>query len=195
MQREAREIADRAVSRKYHYSALLGRPTLSRLEKLRARWGATQEAIVRLLGEGEASEPLRGPRFDTEIEAALGTMTLCWAESSRSLQGICRARGIPYLHVLQPTLHDEGSKPLTPAEIESGRAKQAFVEGVRRGYPMLRRAGAELRAAGVNFVDCSLIFQDVETGLYFDACHFRKTGITMLAERIAEGLLAVLPPA
>ena len=72
---------------------------------------------------------------------------------------------------------------------------QAFVEGVRRGYPMLRRAGAELRAAGVNFVDCSLIFQDVETGLYFDACHFRKTGITMLAERIAEGLLAVLPPA
>ena len=33
---------------------------------------------------------------------------------------LCEPRGILYLHVLQPTLHDPGSKPITPEEQEKG---------------------------------------------------------------------------
>jgi hypothetical protein len=44
-------------------------------------------------------------------------------------------------------------------------------------------------------VDASLLFAEVEEGLYFDPCHFRKPGTDMLAEAAAMGILAALPAA
>jgi lysophospholipase L1-like esterase len=94
--------------------------------------------------------------------------------------------------VLQPTLHDKGSKPLTPQELAADNAHQSWIEAVGPGYPMLRAAGASLRAAQVNFFDASMIFKDTPQTLYFDACHFRAPGVVMLAEQIAPRFLEVL---
>jgi hypothetical protein len=97
-----------------------------------------------------------------------------------------------YLHVLQPTLHDQGSKPLTPQEIAGDNAHESWKEACRQGYPLLRAAGERLKAMHVNFLDASMLFKDVQESLYFDACHFRVAGNVMLAELIAPEFLKVM---
>jgi hypothetical protein len=95
--------------------------------------------------------------------------------------------------VLQPTLHDTGSKPLTEEERANGKASQSWVWAASEGYPLLRSRGESLRAAGVHFVDASQVFAGVETTLYHDACHFRLEGNVILCEFIAPEILAALP--
>ncbi len=139
-----------------------------------------------------ADRGVSGPPFEKD-ERALEIAVEGWAQSSACIQAICNARGIPYLHVLQPTLHDEGAKPMTAEEIEDGYGKDSWVAGVRAGYPLLRARGERLRAEGVNFVDASRLFADVHETLYYDVCHFGKAGNDMLARFVAERFLDRLP--
>ncbi len=103
-----------------------------------------------------------------------------------------RARDITYLHVLQPTLHDEGSKPLTDDERRTGKAPEVWESAARSGYPLLREAGAKLREQGVAFHDGSSTFATLEEQVYYDACHFRKPGHDVLADSVARALLDTL---
>src|SRR5690606_30828242 len=105
-----------------------------------------------------------------------------------SLAAICADRDIPYIHVLQPTLHDAGSKPLTAGEVATGAAVRHWREGTRAGYPLLRAAGEELAARGVHFYDASRIFADVEETLYYDACHFNERGSSLLVDALTADL-------
>jgi hypothetical protein len=132
---------------------------------------------------------LSGPFPEGGFSDPLATLADIWETSSRSMQGICDAHGILYVHVLQPTLHDEGSKPLTPAEVEGGRTSDEQRDAVRRGYPLLRERGASLARDGVRFLDASRIFAEVEDELYFDVCHFQERGEAMLADAIASFVL------
>lgn len=193
VQRAALELEESGFTRLACHSALLGRLALARLQRLESEWGGLQERWVQELSRGDARDPARGPRFEGDAQACIDLTVRCWSESSRSLQGACSARSITYLHVLQPTLHDTGSKPLTPAEIASGQAKWSWIEGVQRGYPLLREAGAQLAASGVAFVDGSRVFEHLEEPIYFDSCHFRNPGLQMFAQLVARELLARLP--
>jgi hypothetical protein len=96
---------------------------------------------------------------------------------------------MPYLHVLQPTLYDEGSKVLTRDEIAKSKTVREWSEGARIGYPRLRAAGPELTARGIDFYDASLVFADVGETLYYDACHFNARGNEILAEAVAARML------
>jgi hypothetical protein len=109
------------------------------------------------------------------------------------MHALCAARGIAYVHVLQPTLHDTGSKPLTPEELAGGAAPESWTWAVGEGYPLLRSTGAELSAAGVRFVDASGVFAGVQTAIYHDSCHFRLEGNVLLCELVAPAILAALP--
>jgi len=191
--RRAEAIARTAVLRGHHHSALLSRWTLLRLARCRQRWFAATERCSEALAREQDLGTWRGPPFDPEPIACRIQVTRAWLEASRSMQALCRARGIHYLHVLQPTQHDPGSKPLAPAEIASGRLLDTWEEGVRLGYPMLRAAGAHLRGLGVNFLDASRVFERVHEPVYVDGCHFDRHGSRILAERIAEVFLASLP--
>ena len=126
-------------------------------------------------------------------EEALEISVQGWAESSRSLQAICGVRGIAYVHVLQPTLHDADSKPLTRDELATSTGDPTQVEATLLGYPRLRDVGQELLAQGVRFVDASRVFDQVEQTLYMDMCHFTQAGHELLAELIARALLAEVP--
>jgi hypothetical protein len=56
---------------------------------------------------------------------------------------------------------------------------------VQTGYPMLRRAGRELQAEGVRFVDLTEAFAEHPESLYIDACcHVSEHGNTILADLI-----------
>lgn len=192
---EMRARQDRAARliawvRDYHLgnSALLCELTLARLRVLRKQYSRLGAAYVKHLTDSPAPE-IRGPPVPTETSAVQDLVLETWFESSRSIDALCRARSIPYVHVLQPTLHDSGSKPLTPEEIESGACGKSSVDGVHYAYPRMRRLGAELRDLGVRFVDASDVFQDTPETLYHDPCHFGARGIALLAPRVADAIL------
>ena len=125
--------------------------------------------------------------------ALVAAMVDNWVESSRSLQALCASRGVFYLHALQPTLLDEGSKPVTPEEREFMNPDEFLAKGVRLGYPRLRAAAERLAQLGIPFVDCSDAFRDQAVTIYYDLCHFRRPGTEILGERIARAFLEHLP--
>jgi hypothetical protein len=129
---------------------------------------------------------LRGPPPPADVEVGLAAILRIWVESSTSLAAACDARGIPFVHVLQPTLYDVGAKPITPNEARSGRISPAWKEGVIAGYPRLREQGQELRRRGVQFFDGSRLFESWTGDLYYDCCHLTPPGSETLARFIAE---------
>jgi hypothetical protein len=193
MQTEVTDIANFALHWRFHHSSILGRLTLARLGGRVSRAAEARKQYVDNLVTHDAKSELRGPQVEGGQDAALAIAVRVWVEASRSLQDLCRGRSIFYLHVLQPTLHDNGSKPLDPAEIAGARGNPDFVNGVHALYPPMRKAGEELRALGVNFLDASMAFADVKAPLYYDACHFKGPGNEIVAARIAEAFLRTLP--
>ena len=135
-----------------------------------------------------------GPGFDADPDAVREQCIAAWREGSRSLQAICRARGIPFLHVLQPAACDPGAKPLTPEEQEAARNPPLWAEVVAKGYPRLREVGAELAQEGVSFLDASRVFEGHSERIYRDPCHFEAEGCAILGPVIAKALLAVWRP-
>ena len=53
---------------------------------------------------------------------------------------------------------------------------------------ILREGMAELHDLGVEALDLSLAFQDVEETVYYDNCHFGTLGCRTLADRMADGM-------
>jgi len=182
-------MADRALRLRLYQSSILGGWSLARLRADdRLRFEQSRE-YERHLEQRAKHTSLLGPAFEGGVDQGLAFSVADWSRSSRTLAGICAAHGIYYLHALQPTLHDPGAKPISAQELELGAAIPAWTEGARRGYPLLRAAGAELARDGLRFVDCSRVFAQVEEPLYYDACHFVKRGNVLLAEAIARAFL------
>ena len=193
LQARALALTRRADDLSLWSSALLGSWTFGRLHTLRSEYQtASGEFQAWLAGEGAWPE-MRGPPFRGSREEAVQLAVDAWSRASVSMHAACEAQGIAYLHVLQPTLHDPGSKTWTAEEEETSYAHEAWIEGVHVGYPKLREEGARLAERGVPFVDASRIFVDVEPTLYYDACHFRAPGHGRIAELLAPRLVALLP--
>lgn len=189
-----RSIAETALARGYIHSAILGTWSLSRLEAADLAWQDAQAALLSSARDGESSKDGLGPPFEGGVEEVIDLAVRCWRETSLDLEALCRRRSLPYLHVLQPTLHDAGSKPLTDEERKQGKACREWREAVPLGYPRLRAEGAALAAAGFPFLDASMLFAEVEETLYYDACHFNRAGNELLAHAIAAAFLRTLPP-
>ncbi|MBI5433934.1 MAG: hypothetical protein HZA52_13970 [Planctomycetes bacterium] len=113
-------FAERALARHVELSALAGSLALGKLRELRAEADAARaelDAAFKAFREGAAE---RGPQFTGSTDDALRCAIEAWSEGAISMWSLCRARGIPYLHVLQPTLHDEGAKPPSEDELALG---------------------------------------------------------------------------
>ena len=190
---EALRLMDRALGLHLDASALLGSWSLFRASRARQRAYRARDQYLGRVGERVKGSPIRGPGFDSDPAARDDLLVRNWAESSRSLHDLCAGRSIRYLHVLQPTLHDRGSKPLTAEEVRDGLLEPELARGVETLYPRLRSEGRRLSEEGVSFLDASLAFADVEERLYVDFCHFGDAGKRILAEKIAAAYLAGLP--
>jgi hypothetical protein len=136
-----------------------------------------------------------GLRLEVDDDAALDLLVDNWIESSLSLHALCAARDITYLHVLQPTLHDEGSKPLTDDERREGATFPVVEQAIRRGYPRLRAAISRLTVNGLHVLDASDLFRDVSERVYHDLCHFNRPGTELLGAAIGRALLELEPGA
>lgn len=187
------EALDAALASARLSSAVLGAPLIGEARRRDRELVAAEEALVAAASERAlAGGGPVGPALAEGVDA-LDACVALWSDASRSLRDLCAGRGVTYVHLLQPTLHDVGSKPLSDEEHASGGAAAVWIEAAREGYPRLRAAGEALRAEGVPFTDASGVFEGVETTLYHDACHFRRPGHELLAEVVAGAVLGALP--
>ncbi|MEM6672195.1 MAG: hypothetical protein AAF726_05090 [Planctomycetota bacterium] len=194
---KARRLVYGAIERGWTASSLAGRLVENRLLLINSSRSRLQaqlyEAHAKARAEKGENRELLGPPFEGGLESALDLSVTNWVESSRSIQALCEARGIYYLHCLQPTLLDPGSKPLSTAEKSLGPGPPLWREGIEAGYPRLRTEGARLAEEGVAFVDLTGCFKDVSERLYIDGCHVIPAGNRILSGAIADAFLADLP--
>lgn len=176
-----------ALDRGYFHSALLGRLTERRMDARFRRWFDAHEVYTKIL-----APPLAEDWTEEKEVVALEEELGCWAESSRLMHVLCRDAGAVYVHLLQPTLEDTGSKPLSQKERRGALGGEEPKPFVHHAYDRLRTVGATLAAEGVPFVDTSGMFADVTETLYYDRAHFGREGNVLLAERMAQEILSRL---
>ena len=164
--------------------ALSGTRRMHELYRLRDAWVGAHEAYNAAL-PGDVPRPEASALRAAQLESAD-----CWYESARLMHALCRARGVRYLHFLQPTLFDEGSKPISAEERAKCVGPRGIDPRIKAGYDLLRERGRRLQEEGVEFHDTSGLFVGVEETLYFDRAHFGRRGNELLGGRIAAALLA-----
>lgn len=160
-----------------------------------ARIARMQRALADETRSGLAPA-FRGPPTPADDDA-VDIAVRAWHDASAMIHAVCRGRGVPYVHVLQPNQYVEGSKPLSDAEravaIEPGHP---WGIAARRHYGRLRDAGADLAASGVPFYDMTQVFAGVGDPLYVDnCCHFNFAGNQVLARAIAAAVAEAVPGA
>ncbi len=170
-------------------------------------WFFLDARLTRAIVEDEArAEALRprgggviatGPeRVYASEDDAVRDVVATWRRSSLQMAEAARAKGISFVHFLQPNQYVPGSKPL--GEDERARAfdeQMPYRHWVEVGYPRLVEAGESLRAAGVAFHDLSRAFADVHESLYVDTCcHFRPEGYDVLMESMVPAIVAAATP-
>ncbi len=200
----SRQVLNKAVEQGILKSAMGGLFIQKQLDSQRAERTALQEKLLRgdtgeiakLTGEAEKQAvtqqaEMRGQELKLNRKETVDLLLSNWLESSISLQAICQARGVAYIHALQPTLNDKGSKPKVGKELNI-TAADGWVRGVELGYPAIRSAIPKLEAAGVQFLDLSMVFKDIHEPLYYDACHYSKPGAQLLVGPIAKAILSTL---
>lgn len=153
-----------------------------------------QVALQSLPASGDPSRDrqIRGPEYDRDDAAILATCVESWVQGSISMEALCKARGVRYVQMLQPTLHDPGSKIVSATEHALPLPAPEWIEGAQRGYPLLRERKKELVDRGIRFVDASLVFQDYEPTVYFDACHILRNGEVEWIARVKDALFAAM---
>lgn len=188
------EQIDAALESDGLWSAVLGHLAARRIARAQRMYETARDLYVEQLDRERLAPGILGPEFHGTPTEGIEMCVAMWQECSRQIQTLCDMYGIKYLHVLQPTLHDPGAKPMADREIERGRISDLWKEGVLIGYPLLRAAGEELAREGIAFYDATKVFADVEEALYYDGCHFDKRGNHLLAEAMLERLVTLLEP-
>jgi hypothetical protein len=193
-QDRAADFGERLLGSRLWRGAFLGEVGLARFESLHRAYVAANKQYLKFVGKRPRDNGIRGPAFPPDDEGLARTILTGWEQASMSMQALCAARGITYLHVLQPTLHDKGSKPLTANEIANGAADPDWVEGVARLYGPMRAEGKRLADLGIHFCDASGVFRDHPEDVYYDVCHFKEHGNAILAAAISDALLRAEQP-
>ena len=164
---------------------------------LRDRW--LQAERLELATEFRAHSDRAGHGFErdgprqtfTSTDEMYSHVVRLWAECSRLQAQICQARGIRYLHCLQPNQYHAGSKTFSEYELEKCIAEdQEYGAVVKRGYPLMIEEGRKLRSQGVNFHDLTPLFSNQADTIYSDFfCHYNQIGNDLLATAVAQLLL------
>ena len=196
LREDATAIIGHALRWKFARSCLLGAWTLGRLNAINTRRAELQNRVRSLEDtpriDARLMRQVHGPDFPEDERARMDMCVNAWVEGSISIDAVCRARGIQYLHVLQPALGDTGSKPLSDEE-QAIRAPSAdWMEGPRVGYPLMRERSKELVVRGIAFLDASRAFEAVTAGLYVDPCHMDARGNAILADLIGPAFCRLL---
>jgi hypothetical protein len=166
---------------------------------LERRLAVTDQQLLGAEDATRESRPAKGPEvaFANEREM-LEYLVRLWQRSSRLLDQLARANGARYYHFLQPNQYVPGSKPMAAAERAIALKGTRYTGLVQAGYPMLQRAGRELGAEGVRFVDLTGAFAGQVDPLYIDGCcHVSPRGNLIVGDLVFDAIRRDLerPPA
>jgi len=193
-QRASAALFERADSLGLFHSALASFFVQRSLEQSYGRYADAYDAYQEFLATPAVRTYCIGPPLTLSENDAIELSASIWAQCSLDMDALCRRRSIRYVHVLQPTLHDKGSKPLTEQERRRGAQPEEWARAARIGYPLLRKHGQGLAEQGLEFLDASQVFNKVEETLYQDVCHFSLEGNRLLANALLAQLQAKPPP-
>ena len=116
-----------------------------------------------------------------------------WFRSSLMMANLASTAGAGYFHFLQPSQYIAGSKPLTAEEMATAYDPGWSEHNYAESYPLVAKHGAELRRAGVDFVDLTQTFAEVDETIYIDTCcHVNPYGARMLAMRMVDAIKPVV---
>ena len=137
-----------------------------------------------------------GPRshWSSDLDELTRELVDIWARSSVQMHHIAEGNGAQLLVFLQPNQHVLGSMPQLVSEPEALSERHLhWRESVRRGYPLLIQAGADLAQQGVRFHDLTDIYAKETESPYIDeCCHVDLHGNEMIASAIADAIIPTL---
>lgn len=142
-------------------------------------WYVPPKQPYAAVGPGVADYPVPLDREVTEY----------WRRCSELIDQVCTARGILYLHFLQPN-QNIGEKPMGDAERAVAMIPaNPLAPPLQRIYAAMIEAGAEMRASGIRFHDLTRIFDSVPEPVYIDnCCHMNRFGNAIMAKHIAQAI-------
>ncbi|MEG3848426.1 hypothetical protein QT971_13420 [Microcoleus sp. herbarium19] len=126
--------------------------------------------------------------------AAFDKMASLWYESSIGMNQILSSRNIPYFHFIQPNQYYPTKRAFTAKEKEIAINKESpYIEGVKKGYPVLLSKIDDLQKAGVNVFSAVNILDNTKETVYKDACcHYNAVGEEVLANYISSSIIKVV---
>jgi hypothetical protein len=186
----ARERAERfaALGRRLKFAPLTSAcSALERLMRTRATELLSRAAEART---DPATDPMPFPESPAgTTQRSFGTF---WQHCSRQFHLICKAHGIAYLHVLQPTPYTAGRRASGKEQLflePEGASAQLLVEK----YPELVQLAAQLRRDGIAVAEADHLFARVAETVFSDHWgHLNRRGNEVLAELVARECGALL---
>jgi len=136
------------------------------------------------------------PKADSVFEdgAAFDKMASMWYKSSIGMNQILSSRKIKYFHFIQPNQYYPTKRAFTAKEKEIAiDNKSPYIEGVKKGYPVLLSKVDDLQKAGVNVFNAVNILDNTKETVYKDACcHYNSVGEEVLANYVSSSIIKVV---
>ena len=136
------------------------------------------------------------PKADSVLpdRAAFDKMASMWYESSIGMNQILSSRKIKYFHFIQPNQYYPTKRAFTTKEKEIAINKESpYIEGVKKGYPVLLSKVDDLQKARVNVFSAVNILDNTKETVYKDACcHYNSVGEEVLANYISSSIIKVV---
>jgi hypothetical protein len=129
-----------------------------------------------------------------EDAAAFDKMASMWYKSSIGMNQILSSRKINYFHFIQPNQYYPTKRAFTAKEKEIAiDNKSPYIEGVKKGYPVLLSKVDDLQKARVNVFNAVNILDNTKETVYKDACcHYNSVGQEILANYISNSIIKVV---
>ncbi|MEG4392578.1 hypothetical protein [Microcoleus sp. BROC3] len=162
-----------------------------------------QQAVVKYDSQVKQSNPDTAnsgivyiPKADFVLPdaAAFDKMASMWYQSSIGMNQILSSRKIKYFHFIQPNQYYPTKRAFTAKENETAiDNKSPYIEGVKKGYPVLLSKVDDLQKTGVNVFSAVNILDNTKETVYKDACcHYNSVGEDVLANYVSRSIIQVV---
>lgn len=136
------------------------------------------------------------PKADSVLQdaAAFEKMASMWYKSSIGMNQILSSRKIKYFHFIQPNQYYPTKRAFTAKEKEIAINKESpYIEGVKKGYPVLLSKVDDLQKARVNVFNAVNILDNTKETVYKDACcHYNSVGEEVLANYVSRSIIKIV---
>ncbi|MBD1826342.1 hypothetical protein NDI47_15365 [Microcoleus vaginatus GB1-A2] len=136
------------------------------------------------------------PKADSVLQdaAAFEKMASMWYESSIGMNQILSSRKIKYFHFIQPNQYYPTKRAFTAKEKEIALNKESpYIEGVKKGYPVLLSKVDDLQKARVNIFSAVNILDNTKETVYKDACcHYNSVGEQVLVNYVSRSIIKIV---